>query len=117
MREQLQQPLNFDAPRHPRARRTDQRSSHEAAAAIEASGTAAHQARLCLEAVLQHPGCTTRELHHYAGLDIHMAGRRLGELAAEGKIRRRDSDYNPPPNPCRFGNRVATRWYPTGEFT
>lgn len=113
MTAQNQQAFDFTAPpRHPRARASDQRSSHLAAVAIEASGTAARQAKECLDAVHQHPGCTTRELHEFAGIDIHMASRRLGELAREGKIRRRDSDANPPPNPCRFGNRVATRWYP-----
>lgn len=45
----------------------------------------------CLQAVERHPGLTTRELHNATGLPVHMLGRRLFELASQGKIRRENT--------------------------
>lgn len=102
-------------PRFPRARRSDQRSSHAAAAEIEITGSAKKVRKFCLDAVCRFPGRTTRELATACGLGeagIHDMGRRLQELARDGEIRRHDSDAVPPPERCTIGNRLATRWYP-----
>lgn len=71
-----------------RARRSDGDGSHDAADALESSGRAAAQLEAVLEAVQQHSGSTSRELAALTGLDRHLVGRRLPELAAHGLIDR-----------------------------
>lgn len=82
--------LAFDIPgrRLPRARRNDGDGSHAAADALERSGRAAQQLSDVLDAVRKHTGSTSRELAALTGLDRHLVGRRLPELAAKGLIHR-----------------------------
>lgn len=94
-------------PRFPRARTSDPGSSHAAAAEIEKRGTAKRDGRRCLDAVRRFPGRTTRELHALTRLEVHMMGRRLGELATANKIRREEGGAV-----CSLGNRPAARWWP-----
>lgn len=70
------------------ARRTDPMSSHRAARAIVKSGARKRQADAVLEALRCYDGSTTRELAELAGLDRYMVGRRMPELAREGRVKR-----------------------------
>lgn len=70
------------------ARRTDPMSSHRAAQAIVKSGARKRQADAVLEALRSFDGSTTRELAELAGLDRYMVGRRMPELAREGRVKR-----------------------------
>lgn len=74
--------------RLPRARRNDGDGSHAAADALERSGRAAQQLAAVLDAVRKHTGSTSRELAALTGLDRHLVGRRLPELAARGLVDR-----------------------------
>ena len=81
--------------RPPRARRSDPESSHAAIDHLEATGSHEVQLRQTLDAVLAHPGCTTRELAEIADLDRHLVGRRAADLAkrlwiTRSKARRED---------------------------
>jgi hypothetical protein len=96
--------------RFPRARNTDPSSSHEAAAAIAASGGIERQTESVLEALHRFPGSTSAELGHFAKLDRYMVGRRLSELEAERKIRRADPNANTVP--CRMSSKKVCRWWP-----
>ena len=82
--------LLYDRPGNhpPRARRTDADSSHAAADQLERSGRAAAQLQAVLDAVRRHGGSTSKELAELAGLDRHLVGRRLPELAAQGLVHR-----------------------------
>lgn len=71
-----------------RHRRTDGGGSRAAAERVVRSGQTARQHLEVLEALRRHPGLTSRELAARTGLDRHMLGRRLPELAAAGSARR-----------------------------
>lgn len=71
-----------------RHRRTDGGGSRQAAERVVRSGQMARQHREVLDALRRHPGLTSRELADRTGLDRHMLGRRLPELAAAGSARR-----------------------------
>lgn len=99
----------------PRARATDPDTSHQAAAAIKATGALGEQQRDALQMVRLFPGSTTSELARrkveLLGAEgswekwRHIFGRRLGELAdvhiRAGKARR-----------CGVTGRRATTWWP-----
>ena len=72
----------------PRARRSDPLSSHAAADKMERSGKLNRQCDQVLEAVREHPGSTSRELHALTGLDRHMVARRLPDLEKRGLVGR-----------------------------
>lgn len=72
----------------PRARRSDADGSHAAADALERSGRAAAQLQAVLDATRLHPGSTSRQLAAISGLDRHLVGRRLPELAYRGLVDR-----------------------------
>jgi predicted ArsR family transcriptional regulator len=72
----------------PRARRSDPASSHQAAAEVEASGTAARHHRMILEAMRGASGLTSDEIAKKAGLDRVAVARRMVELERTGQIRR-----------------------------
>lgn len=96
-------------PRFPRARRTDARSSHEAAALIERTGIAGRQAQAVLEAMREYPGSTTMELARAAGLDRYAVARRAPELAALGKaVRVEPTDDTVP---CAVSGKRVVRWW------
>ena len=66
---------------HATARNSDPSTSHEAAAAIEASGKATAHRNLVLAYVREHPGLTAGEISNGLGFkDRHVAARRLSEL-------------------------------------
>lgn len=95
-------------PTYPRARRNDPRSSHEAAAAIEASGRAAHQSAQVLAAVRLWPCSTSHELADAAHMDRYAIARRLPELAAAGRVRRIEPSAETVP--CRISGKRVCRW-------
>lgn len=94
----------------PIARSSDPTSSHAAAAAITRDGTRGEQAAQVLAALLRHPGMTSRELAHLAGLDRYVVARRLPELAQATPPRARkgegaDARY------CQRSGRLACTWW------
>lgn len=76
----------------PRARRSDPRTSHIAAAQLARSGALSRQQRVVLRLVERYPGRTSIELAELSGgdLDRYQVARRLPELAPEF-IRRSDT--------------------------
>lgn len=97
-------------PRHPRARTTDARSSHEAAALIERTGTAKSDQQRVLNAVRRYPNSTTAELAKFARIDRYTVGRRMPELHELGLVGR----YEPTPitAPCVVSGKKVIRWSP-----
>lgn len=97
-------------PYFPRARTTDARSSHEAAAAVEKSGLAKAQAQRVLAGIRRHPGSTSMELSRAARIERYAVARRLPELAEVGlveKILPTDATA-----PCSVSGKRAIRWRP-----
>jgi DNA-binding MarR family transcriptional regulator len=89
---------------HPRARRNDPLSSHDAATRLERSGRAAAQMLVVFDAVRANPGCTSKELAERCGLDRHMAARRLSDLWRRGLVER-SGDAG---RPAQYGD---LRWW------
>lgn len=100
--------LDLLAPRFPRARRTDPRSSHEAAALIERTGVAGRQAQAVLAAMRAHPLSTSMELARAAGIDRYAVARRAPELAAQGLAIRIDPTDDT--LPCAVSGKRVCRW-------
>ncbi|WP_117310020.1 winged helix-turn-helix domain-containing protein [Stenotrophomonas sp. G4] len=89
-----------------RARSTDPRSSHAAAADLIASGALHAQHAKTEAAVIRHPGQSSLHLSKLTGLDRHMLGRRLPELARAGRI------WRGPVAPCEITGKPACTWWP-----
>lgn len=70
----------------PTARLRDPSTSHEAGETVRDSGQREEQQRQVLAALRAHPGVTSDELAHLAGLDRYMVGRRLPELRDERRV-------------------------------
>lgn len=98
------------APRFPRARSTDSRSSHEAAASIESSGAGRLQAERVLAALRKYSNSTSRELAKSARLDRYEVARRLPELHTAGLVMR--YDVSAITAPCAVSGKRAVRWCP-----
>jgi DNA-binding CsgD family transcriptional regulator len=92
----------------PRARRSDPETSHQAAAAIKATGALTKQQHQVLDAVRQWPGKTAVELARLAGIDRYAVSRRLPELSGV-HVRRG------PPRACTVNGRAQTVWYPVNR--
>lgn len=90
---------------HP-ARSTDPKSSHIAAADLAASGALRVQHAKTEAAVTRYPGHSSLHLSLLTGLDRHMLGRRLPELAREGRI------WRGPTAPCATTGKPACTWWP-----
>lgn len=102
--------FDLGPPRFPRARSTDARSSHEAAAKIERDGTARLQAERVLAALRKYPNSTSRELAKFSRLDRYEVARRLPELHEAGLVGR----YEPSAitAPCAVAGKRVIRWAP-----
>lgn len=87
------------------ARSTDPITSHQAAAAVEASGGASIQRRKCMDALHTMQGATSAEIAKAAGIDRYAAARRLPELRKAGKV------ANGPDKLCSVGNSMAMTWW------
>jgi hypothetical protein len=83
----------------PNWRHSDPQSSQDAGIAIESK--ASTQRAVMQRLVFQHPGYTSKELSGVAGVDRHMAGRRLPELLRAGVVRRTEDG--------------ECRWYPVSR--
>ncbi|ACF52217.1 hypothetical protein [Stenotrophomonas maltophilia] len=88
------------------ARSTDPKSSHIAAADLAASGALRVQHAKTEAAVARYPGHSSLHLSTLTGLDRHMLGRRLPELAREGRI------WRGPSAPCATTGKPACTWWP-----
>ncbi len=64
----------------PASRRTDNAASYRAEERQNKSGQRATDQHRCLEAVRQHPGCTSKELAEITGIDRYILARRLPDL-------------------------------------
>lgn len=90
----------------PLARNTDPRTSHVAAARLEASGKLRAQQRQVLDALTRWPGSTAVEIATHSGLDRYLVSRRLPELAVSGHARRGR------PRNCTIRGTAQTVWHP-----
>ncbi|WP_414615143.1 winged helix-turn-helix domain-containing protein [Stenotrophomonas pavanii] len=88
------------------ARSTDPQSSHIAAADLAASGALRVQRPKTEVAVIRHPGQSSLHLWTLTGLDRHMLGRRLSELARVGRI------WRAPTARCATTGKPACTWWP-----
>jgi len=88
----------------PRARRTDPGTSHQAAAAIAASGELGRQQQAVLDGLRRWPGLTSLELAGRLRLDRYQVARRLPELEGCGLARKGP--------PRRVGSRPGVSWWP-----
>jgi RIO-like serine/threonine protein kinase len=100
--------LSLLAPRFPRARATDARSSHTAAAEIERKGIDKLQAQAVLAAMRRYDNVTSMELATWAGLERYATARRLPELAADGLVAR--CVPTPETAPCAISGKRVIRW-------
>jgi hypothetical protein len=94
-------------PRFPRARRSDARSSHDAAAAIEASGAAKFTARRVVAFLRRFGEATSREIATYGHLDRYAVGRRMSELETAGMVERIAPRLH---KPCGVTGKPAIHW-------
>ena len=94
----------------PASATADPVTSHEAAAAITASGTRAAQTRTVADVVKQKPGATSAELAAAFGMDRHMVAKRLPDAEKAGLV------YRGPARVCETtrGKRPlqAVTWFP-----
>lgn len=88
------------------ARSKDPNSSHAAAADLIATGKLLDQQSRAAAAVKRHPGQSSLHLATLTGLDRHMLGRRLPELARQGTI------WRGPAAPCGTTHKSACTWWP-----
>ncbi len=91
------------------ARSTDPHTSHAAAADLVACGALRVQHAKTEAAVIRHPGHSSLHLSTLTGLDRHMLGRRLPELAREGRI------WRGPSAPCATTGKPACTWWPVAQ--
>ncbi len=94
----------FDTPPSPRARATDNLTSH--LAANKARGRAARQRETILAWVTAHPGRTAAEIAKGVEMERHAPSRRLPELRELGLV------VNGPVRECRVMKSKAMTWKP-----
>jgi len=89
-----------------KARRTDPDTSHEAAATVNATGTAGGQRMACLAYLTARPGqqFTAAEIANALGMERHAPSRRLPELRKMGLVK------NGPARTCRVQNTQSLTW-------
>jgi DNA-binding MarR family transcriptional regulator len=104
--------LTFSRVRFPRAHRDDPRSSHEAAAAGEASGSFQRQAERVLGALQTFTQCTAAELADHMGMDLYAVRRRLCDLKDTNLVERIDPTENTVP--CAIARKRVCRWRVVG---
>lgn len=88
------------------ARSSDPTSSHAAASELISTGKLVDQQTKAAVAVERHPGQSSLHLSVLTGLDRHMLGRRLPELARQGRI------WRGPSAPCATTGKPACTWWP-----
>lgn len=90
---------------HAPARKSDPRSSHEAAEAVTASGARAGQQDLTAKAVERYPGLTSLELSKRSRIDRYTLARRLSECEEARMVKRG------PSRRCTVSGRTAVTWW------
>ena len=88
----------------PASHKNDPDSSYEAEDRMNKSGKRETEQKIALEAVKNHPGCTSAELARETGLDRAMLARRLPEL-------RPQYVYNGKTDCCRVNKTSAITWW------
>lgn len=88
------------------ARSCDPNSSHAAASDLISTGKFLDQQTKAAVAVQRYPGQSSLHLSALTGLDRHMLGRRLPELARQGRI------WRGPSAPCAITGKPACTWWP-----
>jgi hypothetical protein len=91
------------------ARRTDPRSSHEAAKRNVLSGANATQKQKVLAGLKKNIGMTSAELADAIGMDRYVVARRLPDLERDG-LAERGSERD-----CEAKGGPAITWWPTGH--
>jgi hypothetical protein len=84
-------------------RNSDPPTSALAGQEVETHGLARRHRAVCLNAVLEMPGQTAREIEDELGIKAH---KRLPELRRGGLVR------NGKPRPCSVTGRLALTWHP-----
>jgi len=92
----------------PNHRNNDPPTSAMAGRAIESSGLARMQRSRCLQAVVETPGLTAREIEDRIEVKAH---KRLPELRQAGLV------INGPARMCRISGRQAMTWLPINHAT
>lgn len=91
--------------RAPIAANADPQTSHEAAAALTASGARDMQRRRVLDALRRYPFVTSAELARFGKLDRYECARRLPDLERDGVAVVRQL-----PRPCTVTGKRAQTW-------
>lgn len=68
------------------ARSTDRQTSHDAARQLVESGAHDSQKQAVYEALQKHGPCTARELAQRSGVEQYAIGKRISDLARDGRI-------------------------------
>lgn len=93
-----------ERPFPPASANTDPPTSRIAERQINTSGDRKAQCERVLSMVKQSPGSTSLELATKYGVDRHMAGRRLPDLRAMGRVK------NGPARSCEVNGNKAVTW-------
>jgi predicted HTH transcriptional regulator len=88
----------------PASRRNDPVSSRLAENEINRTGSRASQQKIIYDAVLNHPGSTSRELTQFCDLDRYQIARRLADLESGGQVRKGIIRN------CLVGGRKSVTW-------
>jgi hypothetical protein len=88
------------------SRTTDPQTSRDAAALMEATGTATAHRATCLAEVKRLPGQTAAEIAQALGMERHEPSRRLPELRQRGLVRNGISRI------CMVQGHRSMTWWP-----
>ncbi len=88
----------------PIARNVDPGTSHLSAEYLTESGKRDAQKRLVLDAVINYPNMTSRELAEITGIDNEVFHKRLPDLRRDGWL------WSGDPRECRITHRHALIW-------
>jgi len=89
-------------------RNNDPPTSALAGCEAEADGSAQRHRTMCLQAVIQSPGLTARDIENRLGIKAH---KRLPELRRAGMVR------NGKPRTCTVSGKLAMTWQPIHHNT
>lgn len=99
----------FDAP-VPASRAKDPYSSIKAEDDLRSSGKLSEKRKAVYEALIQHPGCTAREIAEASGIDHPTVHKRISELEKIGLATRGPDAQGT--RPCRISGKHCCVWYP-----
>ena len=90
--------------------RRDQPTSAIAARRVERSGAGETQRAMVLQAVIDNPGKTLRELAEITGIEYHRVASRLAELHTDQKV------WQGIPRMCDVAEQKCKTWYPSAAI-